>query len=278
MDIEMPGASSEVRRHGALPEAVVVTHNSMRDLEGFLECTPLRASFSRILVVDNASIDGTPDAARAGGLEVIARSTNDGFGAAANIGVGLTSSEFVCVLNPDIRFTGDDVLPKLMRHFSDPAAAVIAPALILPDGSLQDSAREVPGVLNLLERRIRRNTAGAIRPQSVACVPWVVGAFLLLRRSAFLEVDGFDEVFRLYFDDVDLCLRLGRHGWKVLFEPNAAAHHIHRAESRRSVLRWATRQHIRSATLFYIRHWRARFSWREHFRRSRSRLPTIAGR
>jgi predicted nucleic acid-binding protein len=129
IDLDIAGASAEasaeVRRHGALPEAVVVTHNSMKDLEGFIECTPLRASFSRIIVVDNASVDGSPDAARAAGLEVIELTENGGFGAAANVGMRLASSEFVCVLNPDIRLPGDDVLPKLLRHFSDPAAAVM---------------------------------------------------------------------------------------------------------------------------------------------------------
>jgi GT2 family glycosyltransferase len=100
----------------------------------------------------------------------------------------------------------------------------------------------------------------------------VVGAFLLLRRSAFLDVGGFDEMFRLYFDDVDLCLRLGNHGWKVLFEPDTAAHHLHRAESRQNLLGWAARQHMRSAVLFYLRY------WRQIFRQSRSRLPAGTSR
>jgi N-acetylglucosaminyl-diphospho-decaprenol L-rhamnosyltransferase len=234
-------------------DAVLVSYNSAPDLEGLLDCAPLRDSFSRLIVVDNASTDGSPEMAERAGVEVIRRSCNDGFGAAANAGIARTNGSLVALLNPDIRFDRDDVPARLAEHFADPRVGLVAPGLRLPDGLTQDSARVVPTPLDLLLRR-RERFRGAIRPTEATAVPWVVGAFMMLRRTAFESIGGFDEHFLLYFEDMDLCVRLTNREWKVLLDPEIVAAHRHRAASRKSILGWSTRQHIRSAIHFYRTH------------------------
>jgi N-acetylglucosaminyl-diphospho-decaprenol L-rhamnosyltransferase len=235
-------------------DAVVVSHNSTADLEGLLECQPLRRAFSRLILVDNASTDGSPEMAERAGVEVLRRAANDGFAAAVNEGVGRTDGSLVAVLNPDIRFETDDITSRLAEHFVKPRVGLLAPALVLPDGTLQDSAREVPMPIDLFLRRWGRRAHGSVNPETATVVPWVVGACIVLRRSAFDDVGGLDERFLLYFEDVDLCVRLRDRGWDVVVDPTVTVSHYHRAASRRSLLGWSTRQHIRSALRFYREH------------------------
>lgn len=235
-------------------DAVVVSHNSSPDLQGMLACAALRRAFTRLILVDNASTDDSAEMAERAGLEVVRRLTNDGFGAAANAGIRLTDSSLVALLNPDILLDHDDVSSRLAQHFIDPRVGLAAPALLLPGGITQDSARVVPSPFDLVLRRRGERFRGAIRPKEATAVPWVVGACIVLRRSAFDSVDGFDEKYLLYFEDVDLCIRLRNKGCKILFDPHVVVSHHHRAASRKSILGWSTRQHIRSAVRFYRAH------------------------
>ncbi len=235
-------------------EAVVVSHNSAVDLEGMLACAALRQAFSRIVLIDNASSDGSAELADKAGIEVVRRLGNDGFATAVNEGIRLTSGPLVAVLNPDIRFDSSDVPTRLAAHFADAQVGLLAPALVLPDGSIQDSAREVPRPIDLVLRRWRRRDWGAVRPTGLAAVPWVVGACIVIRRGAFEDVGGLDEGFSLYFEDVDLCVRMRQRGWEVMLDPSTTVSHYHRAASRKSLMGRSTRWHIRSAMRFYRRH------------------------
>jgi GT2 family glycosyltransferase len=145
-----------------------------------------------------------------------------------------------------------------VRHFDDEAVSMVSPALRLPSGDIQDSARVIPLPLDLAMRRwAGQATSGALRPTRPVDVPWVVGAFMMLRREAFEDVDGFYPGFRMYFEDVDLCVSMRAHGWKVRHDPSVVFLHAHRAASRKQLLSWSARQHVRSAAIFYRRHPRA---------------------
>jgi GT2 family glycosyltransferase len=235
-------------------DAVVVTHNSARDLAGLLACAPVRDAFDRIVVVDNASTDDSRAIAADAGAEVIALPRNEGFAAACNHGAAAARGELVAFLNPDVRFLEADAAERLAGHFDDPAVAVAAPALVLPDGRLQDSARKVPTPIDLVLRRLFRFPRGAVWGDAPRDVPWVVGACLVVRRRALETLCGFDEGFRLYFEDVDLCVRARRAGWRVVHDPLVRVLHAHRAASRRSLTGPAVRLHVRSALRFYRRH------------------------
>ena len=232
-------------------DAVTVTTTDADDLGRLLACQPLRAAFDQIVVVDNVSADGSREIAEAAGATVVSRSERGGYGACVNTGVPHTRGDFFAVLNPDVMLDEQNTVERLARHFDEPGVALVAPALRLPDGRLQDSVREVPTPLDLMLRRFRDPERGVIRDGGD--VPWAVGAFYLVRRAAWDEVGGFDEAYFLYFDDVDLCERLRRRAWKVRFDPEVVVRHEFGAASRRPLLTWATRHHIRSATRFFLR-------------------------
>jgi GT2 family glycosyltransferase len=232
-------------------DAVTVTTTDAADIERLLACRPLREDFDRVIVVDNASEDGSREIAERGGAAVVRRQQRGGYGACINAGAREARGEFLAVVNPDILFHQGRVVDRLMGHFDDPRVAIVAPALELPDGRLQDSAREFPTPLDLVLRRFSDPERGAVR--EAGDVHWTVGAFWLVRRSAWDAVGGFDEAYFLYFDDVDLCSRLRRAGWKVRFDPSIRVLHNFGAASRLGLLAWATRHHIRSATRFFVR-------------------------
>lgn len=233
-------------------DAVVVTCNSADDLARLTACELLTGDLRRLVVVDNASTDRSREVAAEAGATVVARQTTRSYGAAANAGVTHCEGPVFALLNPDIRFIETATVARLLRAFADPRVAVVAPGLQLPDRSLQDSARMVPTPMELVLRRLVHRSRGAVRGSGE--VPWVTGAFVLIRRTAFDELSGFDERFPLYFEDVDLCVRMWRAGWKVVYLPEILAHHGHRADSRRSLLATATRRHLVAAARFYAKH------------------------
>lgn len=229
-------------------DAVTVTTNDRAHLEGLLGDALLMNSFDRLIVVDNACDDGSGELARDAGCRVV-RTPRSGYGAAINAGARHARGEFFAVLNPDIRFLEADTVPRLAHHFMHTQVGLVAPALQLLDGSLQDSARRTPTPLNLMFRRWIGEERGWVRRGGD--VEWTVGAFWLIRRKAWDLLGGFDERYFLYFDDVDYCHRLRDGGWSVRFDPTVRALHAFGAASRSGLTAWATRHHIRSARRFF---------------------------
>jgi len=240
--------------------AVVVSYN-VRDL--LVQCiASLRADgIEHIVVVDNASTDGSAEAARAADVEVVALEENVGFGAGANRGVARTTTPYVVICNPDLEVEpgADKTLAEVLDH--DAEVGIVAPRIETPDGRLYPSARTFPDMTdaaghaflqfvwrgNPFSRRYKMldwDHAGACD------VDWVAGTYLLVRRTAWDQVGGFDEGFFMYLEDVDLCWRLQRAGWRTRYEPAArVVHAIGRstdqtpyrmiAEHHRSLLRYA---------------------------------------
>jgi N-acetylglucosaminyl-diphospho-decaprenol L-rhamnosyltransferase len=236
-------------------DAVVVTYNSAKDLNELVQCASCTGAFNRLIVVDNASTDDSVAIARSAGADVIERANNDGMSAAVNEGFRHARSDLVALLNPDVLLEDPTVVTRLAEAFEeDSSLGVAAPALKLPHGLLQDSARTVPTPSQLVHRRLAGSRIGEVVAGTATDVEWVVGAFMVIRRTAFEDVGGFDEGYRLYFEDVDFCVRLWSAGWRVRIDPSLVARHEHQAFSRRSLTSWATRQHVRSAARFYARH------------------------
>ena len=234
-------------------DAVVVSHNNGSDIATLLASEPVREAFDRVIVVDNGSSDETPDLARDLGA-VVLRRNNRGFAAAVNVGAAAVHGTAFAVLNPDVGFPDAEVAERLARHLESPAVGMAAPALELPSGVMQDSAREVPSPVDLYRRRFRRQRPDEVRSERPVAVAWVVAACMVISREAFEAVRGFDERYFLYFEDVDFAVRLHRAGYAVVYDPTVRVLHAHAAASNGSVVSWATRQHIRSAATFYSRH------------------------
>jgi N-acetylglucosaminyl-diphospho-decaprenol L-rhamnosyltransferase len=248
-------------------DAIVVTHNSAAQLATFLTSQPVRDGFDRIIVVDNASSDDTVAIARSQGVLVVDRARNGGFAAGVNAGARAARGERFAVLNPDIDFARSDAISQLERHLERRSIGAVAPALHLPDGPLQDSARHVPSPLDLCRRRFLTQVPDAVRSDEPVTVDWVVAACLLIKREAFDVVGGFDERYFLYFEDVDFGVRMRRAGYRILYDPTVRALHDHGAASHASLGSWATREHMRSARTFYRRN--AGYIWPRGLRRRR---------
>lgn len=232
-------------------DAVTVSSNNARDVRDLLACEPLREALDRIVVVDNLSSDDSAGVAREGGAVLVERETRGGYAACVNTGVPQTRGDAFVVMNPDVLMDDAGSIARLERHLDDPRVAVVVPALRLPDGRLQDSVRHVPTPAGLVRRRLWDAESGAIR--AGGDVPWAVAAFYVVRRSAWEELGGFDESYFLYFEDVDLCERLRRAGWKIRFDPAVVVRHEFAAASRRAFFAPATRHHMRSAARFFMR-------------------------
>jgi hypothetical protein len=218
------------------PLAIIVVSYNVRDL--LRECLRGLAG-QRVIVVDNASTDGSAEMARTEfpHVSLITNSTNRGFAAACNQGIMASTDEFVLVLNPDTQVTGHALSILLGAMHSDPLVGACGPRILNTDGSLQPSCRRFPSLGRLALDELG---LGKLFPRSrffaAYRMTWwahderreveqLVGAALLLRRKALDEAGLFDERFFMYFEEVDLCYRLRQRGWKIVFVPEATATH-----------------------------------------------------
>lgn len=150
-----------------------------------------------------------------------------GFGANHNAALALAGTEWLAIVNPDVRLP-DDPFPGLLQAGSE-GVGLVAPRVIEADGRIADSARPLPTPLGLLRRHLGRPEAAAGQPAA-----WYAGMFLAVRAEAFSAVHGFDERYHLYCEDVDLCARLRLAGWQLRQAPGARVVHDARRASRRS--------------------------------------------
>jgi len=225
--------------------AVVVSFNSASYLADCLRS--LRSEgVTEVAVVDNASSDGSVEVVRAAdsGVTVVETGTNLGFGSGANRGVAVTDSDYVLILNPDTVVEPGTVKALSGALDRDDGLAVVGPRIENLDGTLYPSVRRFPNLTvavghaflglvwpaNPYTRRYRMLDWDHDRP--AADVDWVGGACMLVRRSAFDLVAGFDEAFFMYVEDVDLCWRLGRAGWRIGYEPAGRVVHALGGSSR----------------------------------------------
>ena len=237
----------------------------------------LRGLSWHAVVVDNASTDGSGASAENAGqaVKLLRQRSNSGFAVAANRGAREAQGRILLFLNPDCELIDGALGDELIRLFeADPKCGAIGPGILSPDGSLQGSARGDPNILTGLfgrsswltarfpdSRIARRNVVPASMPpgQHRREVDWVSGACLLVRRSAFEEVNGFDERYFLFWEDADLCRRLRVAGHTVSYAPAIVARHAV-GTSRRSVPSLAIREFHRSAYRYYAK-WSGARPW-----------------
>ena len=219
----MPGRAPEV--------SVSIVNTNSREL--LLACL---ASLERnrhdgveVVVLDNASEDGSADAVRAGfpDVRVIAQPFRAGFGANHNTVIRATTGRYVYVLNEDTT-SADWGFDRMTTHMdTHGGVGALGPRLVYPDGRLQASAWRFPApavsALSLLSLgKVGITQSGG---DTTRAVDWVMGAALLVRRAALDQVGLFDEGFFLYSEETDLCLRLRRAGWDVHYFPAVTVVH-----------------------------------------------------
>ncbi len=227
---------------------IIVTYRSRADIGACLASLrdATRGLRAEIVVVDNASGDGTVEAARAEpGVLVLALPQNAGFGAGINRGLAVTSGRYVLWMNPDARLVGGSLAAVLAWMDERPDVGVVGGKILDPGGAVQRSARAFPSYgaalghrYSLLTRWFPRNPFSRryLREQAtyevVEPVDWVSGAFLLHRRAVSDALHGLDEQFFMYCEDVDFCLRAWHGGWEGFFHPGMGPGHAVGGRSR----------------------------------------------
>jgi GT2 family glycosyltransferase len=239
--------------------AVVIAWNSRDDLPRALASL---AGVAEILVVDNASEDGSADVALSLGARVIANPENRGFARAANQAILAARTPLVLLLNPDAELRPGALAALLRGLAADPRVAVVAPLTRNEDGTVQVSFG--PDLGPRAERRQKRLVEGVARrdpraldvAERLARGPrppdWLSACCWLARREALLAVGLFDEGFFLYEEDADLCRRLRAAAWRLALVPEAEAVHRLGRSAERSHGR-ARRAYDRSHLRYYAK-------------------------
>lgn len=226
------------------------------------------AGAPEVVVVDNGSRDGSVDRLHDAALPVVVvpSGENAGYAAAANLGIARTSAAIVAVCNSDLEVTSGTAAAMLARFDAEPDLAAIGPQIRNPDGSIYPSARTQPSLVdavghallgvarphNRFTRRYRELDAD---PGVARDVDWVSGAMIWLRRSAVASVGGWDDGFFMYLEDVDLCWRLRRLGWRVAYEPAGQVMHVQGVSTSRHPYRMIATHH-RSLYRYASKRWR----------------------
>lgn len=215
--------------------AIIVNHNGRGHLERCLASLEASRSTLEVLLVDNASSDDSVALVRERfpRVRVLEQARNLGFGAANNIAASAARGEALLLLNADAWLEPGALELLAARLASHPRNGLAAPRLLYPDGRRQFAWSPERGALGEVLQQLRNrheSRAWVHGPVArllarVAGRPWYTAACVLLRAEAFRAVGGFDERFFMYFEDVDLCVRLEAAGWRLVQEPRAVARH-----------------------------------------------------
>lgn len=250
--------------------AVVVNYEAGDHLEACVRSVLADDSAGpvELVVVDNGSRDGSVERmARAfPDVRVVRAPGNVGYARGANLGIGATRAPIVAVLNPDTRVEPGTAAALVERLEQRPLLAACGPRIKNPDGSDYPSARANPSLLtaamhgllarvrpgNRFTRRYHQRDAD---PSVARPVDWCSGAAMWLRRDALDDVGGWDERYYMFFEDVDLCLRLRAAGWDIEYQPAGVVWHEVGVSRARRPYRMLL-EHHRSAWRFARRRYR----------------------
>ncbi len=245
---------------------VVVSYEARETLLATLAALREHAGLPvELVVVDNASRDGSAEAVRERHPEalVVANADNAGFGRACNQGWRASRAPLVLFLNPDAEVGPGAVAGLATLLEQRPEIGAAGPRTRSADGTIQVSTGPDLGwiaearqrrLVRGVARRDPRRLAEAERRHSLEHEPdWVSGSCLIARRTALEAVSGFDERFFLYEEDADLCRRLRAAGWRVVFTPGVEVRHQLGRSMAKAPAR-ARLEYHRSHLLYYRKH------------------------
>jgi GT2 family glycosyltransferase len=263
---------------------VIVNWNTKMHLEKCLSSLREHAPKCgiEVIVVDNASQDGSGDLVRERfpDVRLLAEEVNWGYAKGNNLGLREATGAFVLFLNPDTEFVDDSLDRALEVMEQRPEAGVLAARLLNPDGSTQSSLRSFPRPLPILLDWIglarlfpKIPFFGRYRYRFFdydqgGYVEQPMGTFLLARRQVIEQVGEWDESFPIFFNDVDWLWRVHLAGWKVYYEPTVRVIHYGGAGTKqvRKAMIWEShRSLLRYYEKWYVRAWNrplfALFRW-----------------
>lgn len=224
-----------------------------------ISCQKKLGNKIEVIVLDNASTDGSSEMIKEKYISIDSRfrgndvkikliesKENTGYSRGNNLALKKTSYPIVLFLNSDVYVEGDS-LEKALVYFKNPNCDVLGPKLVFEDGKFQPSAGNLPTPLNTIfwilgislipivgqfTNAFHPNYQSFFESPTVVPVGWVTGAFLMIRREVFENIEGFDEDIFMYLDEVDLCKRISDKGYKIWYAPNIQVVHLHGASSK----------------------------------------------
>lgn len=218
----------------------VVSWNTADLLGACLAALPaaLEGLDASVTVVDNASSDHSADVARAAGVEVKDNDRNVGYARAMNQALDAPDAEVLIAVNPDTEPPPGSLSALVGRLLAAPDIGLVAPRLVNPDGSLQHSAYTFPSpvqaaAVSFLPARAQRGRIGrrlwleGAAPHDRPCdVEWTIGAVHVIRAKAAGRPGPYSERWFMYVEDMDLCWRLARGGWRRRLEADVSIPHV----------------------------------------------------
>jgi N-acetylglucosaminyl-diphospho-decaprenol L-rhamnosyltransferase len=240
-------------------DIVIVNWNAGKRLQRCISsiATAQRESFNinRVVVVDNASSDGSLEGLQPVGLPlvVIANPANRGFAAACNQGAGESTADYLLFLNPDVVLEpcALEESVTLMQQPENARIGICGIQLINSTGEVARSCARIPRAAHFfamatgLERIAQSRFPGALMEEwdhrSSCMVEHVIGAFFWVRRSLFSSLGGFDERFFVYLEDIDFSCRARQAGWNSYYLATVRAEHSGGGCS----------EHVKATRLFY---------------------------
>lgn len=226
----------------------------------------------KIIMVDNGSTDPISlgflqHAADEGRIKFIRSEKNLGFAGGNNLGAKYAKGEYLFILNPDTAVF-EDTLQIMVDYLEQhPEIGILAPKLVYPDGTVQESCRRDMRFMDLVIKRtpLRKFPWGKTRlerylmqdfdHEKIQEVELVTGAAMMMKRSFFEEIGGFDDRYFLFMEDFDLCKKTRKAGKKIVYFPKALVNHYHKRLSGGNFLRLLGRKvfwlHLQSAAKYF---------------------------
>lgn len=220
----------------------------LADLDGLANNTVIREIILTLNIPEEAefTLENLP-------LQIIYNSFPKGFASNHNIAFDQSNGDYFCVLNPDIRLIDNPFL-ALLNDIEKLKLGMVAPAIIDSEGQLEDSVRKFPTVGRLIKRLItgEHDTYSFSIKNEVFYPDWVGGMFMLFDRKAYQAVKGFDQGYFLYYEDVDICVRLWRESLPIAVSPKIQVIHQAQRQSHKKLkyLRW----HLSSMIRYFAKH------------------------
>lgn len=241
--------------------AVVVSHAHVAEVEALLPA--LLPQVDEVVVVGNCP--GSVPAGLPRDVRVLENGRPLPLAANVNLGTAATTGELVLNATPDAVPAPGAVAALREVLETRPRAGIAGPQMVWPDGSWQPSRRRFPTVLGTLERRTplrylrgtyaqRQHYALDEHPTEPVPCDWMLGGFLLMRRTMLDELDGWDPGFRHYVEDIDLQYRAAQAGWERWYVPDALVTHAYAAVIDKRWLSRHTLWHLRGMARFVRKH------------------------
>ena len=211
---------------------ITVSYNSEDFIENFIKSVlKFKPVNSELIILDNNSSDKTIDVLKKydGKLKLVRSLENLGFSKGNNKAVKESTGECLLFLNPDTELL--EPIDELIKFYENTTnVGVVAPKLVMEDGKIQESVKNLPRISNAFAEYIlrKKHSYSQYVPDTKypVEVESVYGAAMLISRDIFEKLEGFDEKFFLYYEDVDLCKRIRESGKKIYYYPGVSIKHL----------------------------------------------------